>query len=856
MTNVESARERLEETEDKYKKLIESLPHGLSIIQHNKIVFVNKATLEMFGYSDYEEIIGKEAIAPLFSKEKEKIYNKGLKLLNKEIDGPLHYKTLALRKDGSLFPVETFVSRINYEGWRALQVVMIDISDRVDLEKNYQRILNSIADPINLLDRNLNYVYVNEPFREWVRELGYSDNLIGKKITEVFEFLPDRIVEECKHMFETGETVITHDTSQVDGNTIFTETRKIPIVENNEVSYILTIVRDFTERKLYEKKITESEEKYRHLFENSPLYIMLIDEDWKIIDLNKATEEMLEYSKEELIGRSITDIPLVPLDKEDILRARARETLGGEDLSARELGVKTKSGKFIWLNLKPSLMKIKDKKYIHLIGQDITKLKEREKILKINQFAIDHNLIEVYWINPQGRFEYVNHVACKRLGYEYEDLIGMSVPEVDPIFDQERFKDAWNTIKKNKTHLFETKHITKDGEIYPVKVSGNYFKDKDTELIIAFSFDISDQKKAKKRLRYSEEKYRALFENAPYSIYLINMEGKIEDCNRATVDLFGYSKNEIIGSSHQDLNIHPGHKINLFIKRFINLIKGEHVDPLETQLYTKERKLIWVYIRSFLIKVDNKYLIQTIIQDIDKRKKAEVELKRLNRIKSDLLRRTSHELKTPLVSIKGFTNLLLELYRNELNTEILSIIDEIKNGCNRLEDLIKTSELESGKIKLEKSESDLAQLVKNSVEELKGFIKLRKHRIDVDINSNLKIYCEENKIRDVVNNLLSNAVKYTPPQGTIEIKSMIKEESITISIKDSGIGLTEDEIDSIFTRFGKIERYGQGYDVISEGSGLGLYVSKKIIEMHNGKIWVESKGRNKGSTFYFSLPRK
>ncbi|MBD3213945.1 MAG: PAS domain S-box protein [Candidatus Lokiarchaeota archaeon] len=859
MTKVESAQERLEETEDKYKKLIESLPHGLSIIQHNKIVFVNKATLEMFGYSDYDEIIGKKATIPLFNKEKEKIYEKGLKLLNKEINGPLHYETLAVRKDGSLFPVETFVSRINYEGWRALQIVMMDISGRVDLEKNYKRILDSIADPINVLDKDLRYIYVNESLINWVRELGYDDELIGKKITEVFEFLPEGMVEEYKHVFDTGETIITHNTSQVDGNTIYTETRKIPIIENNEVTKVLTLVRDITERKLYEKKITESEEKYRHLFENSPLYIMLIDEDWKIIDLNKSTEEMLEYSKEELIGRSISDIPLVPSENEDILRARARETLEGENLSARELQLKTKSGKFIWLKLKPSLIKIKDKKYIHLIGQDITKLKEREKILKINQFAIDHNLIEVYWINPQGRFEYVNHVVCTKLGYEYEKLIGMSVPEVDPMFDQERFQDAWNTIKKNKTHLFETKHITKDGEIYPVKVSGNYFKDKGTELIIAFSFDISDQKKAKERLRYSEEKYRALFENAPYSIYLINMEGKVEDCNKATVDLFGYSKNEFIGSSHQDLNIHPEHKINLFIKRFIKLIKGELVDPLETQLYTKEKKLIWVYIRSFLIKVDNKYLIQTIIQDIDKRKKAEVELKRLNRMKSDLLRRTSHELKTPLVSIKGFTNLLLELYRNDLNTEILSIIDEIKNGCSRLEDLIKdiikTSELESGHVNFEKSDTDLGNLVKNSVEELRGFIKLRKHIVKVDLDSNLIVYCEKKRIRDVVNNLLSNAVKYTPPEGTIEINSKINEQFVIISIKDSGIGLTEDEIDSIFTQFGKIERYGQGYDVISEGSGLGLYVSKKIIEMHNGKIWVESEGRNKGSTFYFSLPR-
>jgi signal transduction histidine kinase len=115
-------------------------------------------------------------------------------------------------------------------------------------------------------------------------------------------------------------------------------------------------------------------------------------------------------------------------------------------------------------------------------------------------------------------------------------------------------------------------------------------------------------------------------------------------------------------------------------------------------------------------------------------------------------------------------------------------------------------------------------------------------------------YFEKERIYDVIINLLSNAIKYTPPNGEIVIRSKVKKGNYIISVHDSGIGLTQEEREKIFKKFGKIERYGQGLDVISEGSGLGLYISKKIIELHGGNIWVKSKGRKKGSAFYFSLP--
>ncbi len=102
--------------------------------------------------------------------------------------------------------------------------------------------------------------------------------------------------------------------------------------------------------------------------------------------------------------------------------------------------------------------------------------------------------------------------------------------------------------------------------------------------------------------------------------------------------------------------------------------------------------------------------------------------------------------------------------------------------------------------------------------------------------------------------MLTNAIKYTPPKGKIEIKTELKDDSVVVSVKDNGIGFTEEQKTKIFHQFGKIERYGQGLDLGIDGTGLGLYISKRIVELHGGKIWMDSEGKNKGASFYFSLP--
>jgi len=331
--------------------------------------------------------------------------------------------------------------------------------------------------------------------------------------------------------------------------------------------------------------------------------------------------------------------------------------------------------------------------------------------------------------------------------------------------------------------------------------------------------------------------------------------------NQQYGDIFGYTIEELNSFQPGEFNklAHPEDR-DMAMEQARKKQKGleDVINHYQFRAVKKMGETRWIEIFSKTISYEGGPAVLITILDINEKKKAEEELKRLNKLKSELLTRSSHELKTPLMSIKGFTELLTLKFQDTLNDEELFFVSEIRKGCFRLEtlveDILKTAELESGTIHLEKSEEDLSLIIKKCVRELKGFADSRNHTINIMIHDNLETSFEKEEIRQALNNILSNAIKYTPPYGKIDIQSRIGNNFIIVSIKDTGIGFTEEEKEQLFKRFGKIERFGQGFDIISEGSGLGLYISKKIIELHGGDVWVESEGRNKGSAFYFSLP--
>ncbi|MFX1555359.1 MAG: PAS domain S-box protein [Promethearchaeota archaeon] len=458
-----------------------------------------------------------------------------------------------------------------------------------------------------------------------------------------------------------------------------------------------------------------------------------------------------------------------------------------------------------------------------------------------------------------GYFTYISPQVYDMFGYYPEELLGRKFFSYIHPEDMEILMSNFKKALEEKEIIsieYRVKH--KKGHYIPVSAKGSLVSKEHTAKLIGVLRDISQHKIIEEELKESEEKFRTLFESSPSAIILLNLKGKIIDCNLATEVLFGYGKEELRGKNFLNLDIYSDDTIQRANEEFNLLIKGEQIDHLEIKLKKKDGNLTWIMARASLIKIKRQALIQVIANDITERKNIEQELRKINQLKTELLERTSHELKTPLISIKGFTDLLLELYRDKFDDNIISILEEIKNGTERLQSLINnllvSSYLESGKIDFKPIYDDLAFLIRFCVKDVHPLAKTRNLFIHLDIPEKLILKFEKEKIYDVLSSLLINAIKYTPPYGEIKIKSEIKDDFVIVSVEDNGIGFTEDEKLKLFKQFGKIERYGQGWDIGVEGTGMGLYIAKKIVELHSGEIWVDSHGRNKGAKFCFSLP--
>ncbi|MFW5895483.1 MAG: ATP-binding protein [archaeon] len=255
---------------------------------------------------------------------------------------------------------------------------------------------------------------------------------------------------------------------------------------------------------------------------------------------------------------------------------------------------------------------------------------------------------------------------------------------------------------------------------------------------------------------------------------------------------------------------------------------------------------------------EQKYIQESLKKAKLKLEKKNKELNAINKRKSNILIRVSHELKTPIIPIKGYADLILEEFSQHLNGEVLTYVKNIKKGTDKLISRINciTDSFHLGRDKktYDFQENNLRHTVKSCINDLKSNFKQRDITIQHDLHKNLTCFYDVEKIKKVIMNLLINALKYTPCGGLIRIQSTSTKNKHIIKIQDTGIGLTIEEKPLIFKKFGKIEHYGKDWDVGIDGLGLGLYISKKIIEKHGGKIWFKSPGRNKGATFCFSLP--
>ncbi|WP_442920366.1 sensor histidine kinase [Methanococcoides sp.] len=253
----------------------------------------------------------------------------------------------------------------------------------------------------------------------------------------------------------------------------------------------------------------------------------------------------------------------------------------------------------------------------------------------------------------------------------------------------------------------------------------------------------------------------------------------------------------------------------------------------------------------------------SIFRDITERKKAEyvlqekIKAETMNLEKSKFLANMSHELRTPLNAVIGFSEMLMLGTFGTLNEKQTKYVDNITSSGKHLldviNDILDLSKIEAGRMELQPKEFD----VPSTIEEVNMLLASMAVKKRIDISTDLAdntivIEADKTKFKQVLYNLLSNSLKFTPNNGTVVVSANVKDEMLYVSVKDSGMGIAKEDIGAIFSPFRQLEEMSSK---VQQGTGLGLTLVKRFVEMHGGEIWVDSE-IGKGSTFTFTMPLK
>ncbi len=470
-------------------------------------------------------------------------------------------------------------------------------------------------------------------------------------------------------------------------------------------------------------------------------------------------------------------------------------------------------------------------------------------------FAILRGTLHGIVLVKNRKFVWFNQALSSILGWSHDEIVGKSTEIIFPTREEfERMGDLIYPDLPAKGFInYEYDYLHKDGHLVPCLVTGRLLNEEDLSEGVVFSVtDFTARKRAEQALAESEEKYRLVVENANEAIFVIQ-DGMIRFANRMVLETLGYSEAELGSKPFLDF-IHPDDRA-MATERYQRRLKGQAVpQAYSLRIVDKLGDNWWGYLR--MISIDWKGRPATLVfgTDVTDLKRAQSE----NIAKSEFLANMSHELRTPLNAIIGFSEVLQDKTFGDLTEKQEKYVTYVLNSGRHLLELINEildlSKVESGKIQLHLGPVILRRVLARSLMMVRE--KAKKHRIALHLGidealQDKAVQADEVKLSQIMFNLVSNAAKFTPDGGAVEVTAAVDDQYVTIKIADNGVGLKPDDLERIFGAFEQVET---SYSRRRRGTGLGLTLTRNLVQLHGGRIRAESKGLGKGSTFTFTIP--
>jgi PAS domain S-box-containing protein len=601
-----------------------------------------------------------------------------------------------------------------------------------------------------------------------------------------------------------------------------------------------------------DRSLRESEQQVQTIFNAAPDAVIVMDDEGKIIEWNPMAEKTLGWKRNEVIGKLLSEtiIPHRFREAHEKGMKHFLETGEGPLLGKIiEILALTKSGHEIDVALNIAASSQFKGHYL-FIGflRDLTGQKKAEQKFKaLLDSAPDAMIIA----NEKGEITLINQQTETLFGYTRNELIGQPVEILIPVNFRSRHRDhrmdyfADPRIRAMGAGL-ELFAMRKNGTQFPVEISLSPLQTEEGLLVSASVRDITDRKKA-------EEKFKSLLDAAPDATVIVNDKGRIQMINQQTENLFGYTRDEMIGQPVEILiprdlgDKHTQHRADFFRAPKVRTMGA----GIELNAVKKNGTLFPVEISLSPIQTEEGMLVSASVRDISLRKGLEDELKKSNAELEAFTYSVSHDLRAPLRGIIGFTAILEEDYSNKLDDEAKRITGVIKANTLKMghliDDLLAFSR--TGKQEITRTQINTGAMVNDIVGEM---IQQNKgsSAIDWNIHSLPAINADMNTIRQVWINLISNAIKYSgnKEQPYIEIGSYPADGQTVFYVKDNGVGFDQQYKHKLFKVFQRLHNPEE-----FEGTGVGLALVEKIISRHKGKVWAEAEV-DQGACFYFSLP--